>query len=454
MLSLLLPLTSTRAIAADPVGDFSDFLIDRANDNFIYLFQVNLKKNPFFVTYFPETLRIAQSSDLRSLMPNRDLWRESIKRDMETALASKLRDRLVPLRKVLCGYIRYSEDGQKFLKLQNVWGYGSSPVAEKWKTAVNDLQYFCGLGNDPDEWIRWVKGLTSSKKTAQGVTIEPNYTAQDLKPALERPNPSYLLGFRSTPDERVQFILASLSNVISTYDTAQTKCVGVGGKGEPRKSYTQCAIALADFVEAGAHAVSDLDGDKCDKDTKYDCGDNSQILRFRRYAVFFAQLGDLKSEGALSGALLKSVTVPPISFGAKREPDIGLWSVTAYFAASAGHTEGVPLPSNNLLNKCCSLFVPLGFEWSWGTRSRASNSLFVSALDFGNPVTQKLNGTYTGAKLTDVTAPGLFYVHGLQDSPIAWGIGAERVATGLSPNTRETRFLLFIGLDLPLLIMP
>ncbi len=444
-LVLIVPLTPGAGFAADPVGDFSDFLIDRANDNFVYLFQVNLRKNPFFTTYFPETLRIAQSSDLRSLMPNRDLWRESVRKDMENALANKLHDRLVPLRKELCKSIVITDGGEKSLSLPGVWGYGSSPVEKKWRAALDDLQRFCGLSDDVEEWIKWAREPRSNL-----------YTAQELKPSAEPPSPSYVLiyGLRSTPDERVQYIFASVLNIVGRYAVARDQCEGLGKTAGKTKSYTLCAIALADLVEAGAHAVNDLSGGACENATQYDCGDSGKIFRFRRYAIFFAQLGDLSSEGPLPGALLKSVTVPPVSFGAKREPGIDLWSITAYFAVSAGHTESVPVPAGNTLSKCCSLFVPLGIEWSRGTRSRASNSIFVSALDFGNPVTQKLTDTYTGVKLTDLTAPGLFYVRGLRDSPIAWGFGAERVATGLGVKTRETRYLLFIGFDLPLLIQP
>jgi len=431
--------------AADPVGDFADFLIDRANDNYVYFFQVYLRENPFMATYLPETLRVAQSTDLRGVLPNRDLWRQTIEEDIERTLSKRLEDRFAPLLTRLCAAIEFPDSG---VALKDIWGYASLPSGEKWTKAIKVLKATC-----EKDTAAMTSGLSSNSLQAaikKELSAGEEFTKADLKAAVEPPFPSYLIVLRGTPDERIQFILASLSKVVDKHTEAKKRCSNVH-----RGLYALCAIALADFVEAAAHAVSDLSGQKCESNLAYDCGNKGQVLRFRRYIVFFAQLADLDEKQPVSSAMLKSVTVPAVSFGAKREPEVGLWSISSYFALSVGSTKNATSQSEeSALNRYGSLFVPVGLEWSWGNRDRTSNSILVSALDFGNVVTQKLTGTYTGASLPNVVAPGVFYVRGFRDSPLAAGLGVERVSTGLAAPSRETRVLVFLGFDMPLLMQP
>jgi hypothetical protein len=623
--SLLCVGAPSDGIAQDAVGNFSDFLIDRANDNYIYLFEVRLKANPFFGTYFPHTLKTAGSGDLRSLILNRSVWRESFESDMKDLLQTKLNERMGPVLRELCSAIAPVGGDPTTLELKQLesflGSYKSSPNVQKWKKAAERLNEICAKDKRPtledDETIRgamqpavgeaeqiakaeseqiskaaqnadaisaavavtaamvatlaqtdtkndvvaaaMLQALSSAREAAEAATqarakiktastqdameaagaaafaaakaalalravvaasasqhvvlpasdlssatqaadttaatsaaalkaigeaasaVVPNaqvarqrlhadnvvkaldkiekavaalkgseflqkvnanlaadkLTEEDLKLAAERP---YVI--TSSPEERIQFVVATLSTIAEKFDAARSKCRTVRAP-----AYTQCALALADFVDAAAYGLSELrtectDVSLCVKDSKV------EAARFRRYAVFFAQLGD--SGEKLSPALLKNVTVPPVSFGTKRQPGADRLSMSAYFALGLGYTEGGAHTRESYVN----LFVPVGLEWSHGSVQRRSHSIFFSGLDFGIPVSQKLNGTYTSAKFSDLIAPGVFYVWGYKESPLAWGVGFQRVMGGAQPETWGNRFLVFWGFDLPLLMQP
>src|SRR5882672_152471 len=71
---------------ANPTDTFvkgtTDFLLDRANDNYVYIFQKKLEANPLLQKYLPETLRIVKAGDIQSLIMHKELWRSALRRDL------------------------------------------------------------------------------------------------------------------------------------------------------------------------------------------------------------------------------------------------------------------------------------------------------------------------------------------------------------------------------------
>src|SRR5882672_8643241 len=61
----------------------TDFLLDRANDNYIYIFQKKLESNPLMQKYLPATLRVAKAGDIRSLITNKKLWKDALDQDLD-----------------------------------------------------------------------------------------------------------------------------------------------------------------------------------------------------------------------------------------------------------------------------------------------------------------------------------------------------------------------------------
>lgn len=71
---------------SERINGVAEFLIERANDNYLYIFQRKLQDNQNLSCYFPatyENLSVGGSSSLKRLLTSRDLWKDSIQSDLE-----------------------------------------------------------------------------------------------------------------------------------------------------------------------------------------------------------------------------------------------------------------------------------------------------------------------------------------------------------------------------------
>jgi len=87
-LTLLCAVCSTCAAdnTSQRISGVADFLIDRANDNYLYIFEQKLRNNTDLQCYFPNTfenLKFGTSNSLKSLLVSRDLWKSSIEKDLK-----------------------------------------------------------------------------------------------------------------------------------------------------------------------------------------------------------------------------------------------------------------------------------------------------------------------------------------------------------------------------------
>lgn len=168
--------------------------------------------------------------------------------------------------------------------------------------------------------------------------------------------------------------------------------------------------------------------------------------------------------------ILDGAILPVGSFRVKRESNFSV-HVNAYPGLSAG-IEFVD--KGGLKNKGAahiSPFVPLGFDLSWGKTKNSkskSNGIFISLVDLGTVASYRIQNQESdenkAAETPDIKwqqliSPGLFYVHGVKDSPLSWGFGGQ-----LNPSLREItdqnevklnkanaiKLSLFLSVDIPL----
>lgn len=90
LLFLILSLISFSSYAFDNttqrINGVAEFLIERANDNYLYIFQRKVENNSELKCYFPttyENLSIGGSTGLKRLLTSRELWKDSIRKDLE-----------------------------------------------------------------------------------------------------------------------------------------------------------------------------------------------------------------------------------------------------------------------------------------------------------------------------------------------------------------------------------
>lgn len=173
--------------------------------------------------------------------------------------------------------------------------------------------------------------------------------------------------------------------------------------------------------------------------------DSGEFENMSRYIMFFAQISDSDSPNEVRN-VLAAYTLPSVSFYTKREYG-SHWMITSYLGVSGGKSEPKDLPDNN--NKY-GIFAPVGIEWSYGTSSNSSFSIMLAPLDFGYPISLKLNGIEQSAKLNDIIAPSLNISYGIRGYPIVIGLAYQRGRLIEATGQQERRIMVFFAFDMPL----
>jgi outer membrane protein OmpA-like peptidoglycan-associated protein len=105
-----------------------------------------------------------------------------------------------------------------------------------------------------------------------------------------------------------------------------------------------------------------------------------------------------------------------------------------------------------------SLTVPIGVEIGSSGPRRRSNGVFFQVLDLGAVASARIGGSdvenLPDFKLGTVVAPGLFWMHGYKDAPVASGFGVAYFPEGrVTPEGKRIgalRLTVMVGVDLPL----
>jgi hypothetical protein len=383
----------------------SDFLLDRANDNYIYIFQKKLESNPLLGKYLPATLRVVKAGDLRSLIMHKELWEDALKQD-------------------LVG------DGDRLF----------TKVLDEWEGYTKRL---CGAeGKSAEEACKEVQQQISNARSQSAMTTKPGNASAPSPASAEGERAVVMLRSPGTKDA-----LSDLTRDISQIKPQVCKDLKIG-------KYTACMIEILSILEAVSHADYVVNcyfyGNMCSNANRDGLNANREedddFSNFRRYALFFAQLADAAETNDRSqvNALLKSVTIPPVSFGIKREPHSTRVLVTAY--VGGGWSRQTASPHQQVWG----IVAPVGVEISQARDSGNSLSLLLSPLDFGYPLTLKMKSTDATIKGSDVVVPAAYAFYGLKNYPLAIGVGYSRGRSIDNPDQRVGRVLILIAFDMPL----
>lgn len=369
----------------------TDFLLDRANDNYMYIFQRKLESNELMKKYLPATLRVAKAGDLRSLLTNTQLWKEAFEKDKKT-----LRNTVLD-------------------ELDNLIDQGLCP-----KGRASEL-------NKPCEEAK--QALSNARTRENGG--DPKFSA--------RSSLDFTAFTASAQTQLAKNVLADLKKDLDQ----------VGKVDCEKGSYTACVIQVIALLDAFARADYVFNcfvlGNWCwnnqrDRTIRVE---NDDFDDFRRFVLFFAQMADAANtkDPDRVKVLLKSVTVPPVSFGIKREPHRTRVLITSYLGGAWARDKN----ENTFV-----LAVPVGVEISQARDSGNSLSFMLSPIDFGYPLSLKLNGADTRVRTSDILVPAAYVLWGTKNYPVAWGAGYARVRSIETPDKREGRWLILLAFDMPL----
>lgn len=441
----------------------TDFLLDRANDNYIYIFQRKLEANPLLQKYLPETLRVAKAGDIRSLIMHKDLWKNALEMDLVgdgDKLFAKVLDESTRYVEKECTVELSDATAEERATACSLALPQISRVLEKWKGEVckaaaggtEAAKKFCddALPQISDAQARIEKLREPASDVLKQILAARNQPAEAQ--GKSAPSGAYpgkadsqqtLVGF-SSPGAKSA--LSDLTRDLDQIRPDACRNLKVG-------NYTGCVIEILAILQAVSHADYVANcyfyGNMCSngkRSASANREEDDDFSDFRRYALFFAQLADSVNTNDRSqvNALLKSVTIPPVSFGIKREPHATRVLITAYLGvAGSRETAGSHTQAGGFV-------VPVGIEISQARDSGNSLSLLLSPLDFGYPLTLKMKNVDTTIKGSDVVVPAAYLFWGFKNYPLAIGAGYSRGRGVDNPDQRVGRYLVLFAFDMPL----
>lgn len=164
-------------------------------------------------------------------------------------------------------------------------------------------------------------------------------------------------------------------------------------------------------------------------------------------ALFFASIADAKTSEQVT-AVLKSFTLPPVSFGEKRNKNHLLISSFVGIEYSSFNPENTSR---------FGTYAPIGLELSQPIRydgsTKGSIGVMLSPVDFGYPLSQKLNGSNYAVGWDDALNPSVAVDFGINGYPVNFGIAWQRINKSPNNSNIGNRWIGFISFDMPLFIL-
>jgi hypothetical protein len=445
----------------------TQFLLDRAKANYLYIFQLRIAKNRDVECYFPTIYRYAAEGDLQILLKSRGLWSKSLEADLGRLVRAAGARAVAGLdpRRLAMTATNFSNEAVQFISVryQGV-DYPLSSIDHNAPPELRDLAGGFFKITSANEFFIELADLIDTKDAKCGI---PDITEDDVK-ALAADGKAALADLRAWG--------AHFRKHRGDLRPDQAKLEAACKPGAPQRPAAVCDARnrLVDSLEgSGAEMTAALtskaqlpaqllkfSADVEEAQTKTervilaiqllrDVGpsENDEIIQaLKQHVLFFAEVADAKDAPEVK-AVLEAYTVPPVSFGMKREKYKDHLMVSAY----VGYGYGAVLDSGDVGSRNNKgIYAPIGFEYSRGLGNSGSVSLMLAPVDFGYPISLKLNGVTDGAKLSDVLAPSIAATYGWASLPLAVGVAYQRGRKDPASNEVEKRVMLFFAFDMPL----
>jgi|GEM_PF-7097845 len=428
----------------------ADFLIERANENFIYIFEQRMKGNKLLPLYFPKTYQLLGKTDLRILLTSRDMWRLSVEQDLNQLVRTILR--------------QLERESLIFRQSDTAFIDEFLAITQHTVIIINGTEYpLNSLPINAPEFIR--------------NTINPIYdhylqSIRDIQSALTRLNVERLANRDSLTaiTHRLDSALASIDGYNSVFSSGEFQVTNL----ESLKRLTAGLQAFFDstrqllepvqvafdtsysYPMRVANAFSIIEYiSRNYSGSIYAKTDLPKIQaryyeQFKIFALFFAQLSEAQTADEVK-AILKATTLPAVSFAVKRKPKERHFTIASYLGIATGVESTRENLGRGVLNY--GLAAPVGLEFSWGRNSGSSISILGSIIDFGQAVNAQLYDTSAEITFRDIVNPGIYFIYGVKNVPLALGAGYFR-GQSLREHTRSEHHLrLIIAFDMPLFIL-
>jgi hypothetical protein len=468
----------------------AEFLIDRAKANFFYIFERRIAEDETVRCYFPTVYSYVRYGDLQSFLKTKGLWEESVKTDSKDLLTKAAARAAVSAdlqgvgKEITQSYqeflkqVEVLDNNNKRFRLSTVPNElppelqslveGLKKVSDAHKY-INDLAIEVDAArtrgadeerrknvpenlrcNIPDLTTAKVKELAGKARDAADVLDKWRKLVKDnesrIKPADQKIDSAAFHKKWEQEAKRFEHVLNQVKQVADKFDEYE-KVIA-----KKLTSTEQVLLALRIIRETAAIQNAEM------------------IESLRKYVLFFAEAADATTKDQMKGVLAE-YTLPPVSFGLKRERLKGHATIAAYLgygAATVVHPGSGPGRGNN-----DAVFAPIGLDaslgepWVWVRDAghylkfwkataepwgwlQGSVSFMLAPFDFGYPVSLKLNGVKEELELSDVVAPSVILAYGFPKYPVALGWAYQWGRKDPTSGVTETRRMIFFAFDLPL----
>jgi hypothetical protein len=464
----LLSIASTASLAAtddERIQAVTDFLIDRAKANYLYIFEQQIARNRTVQCYFPTVYSYVRDGDLRLLLKGRELWQNSVKEDLRN-LPVKAAAKAVAgagLRRIALDATNRYVEIQQYLSVQyqgTEYSLSVFPFPRPPQDVVDFLNGFYRVNEARDYLLELDAAV---RKVDPGCGI-PALTYADVKQLLDRSKAAMegLAAWARHIEANARHIRVDTAKLeldckkspAPPFCGARDKLLQEwqGAAGDLAK----VALQASQFADQLQQYKDDLDKATTDtarvliairllRETKALQSDEI-VESLKRQILFFAEISDAKSRDEVK-AVLEDYTLPPVSFGLKREKykeHIMISALFGYGYGKVADSGGVSRDNNQ------GIYAPIGLEFSHGLGSGASVSVMLAPFDFGYPISLRMNGISDEMKFSDVVAPSISVSYGVARYPLSVGLAYQRGRKDPASSDVEKRMLLFFGFDMPL----
>lgn len=448
------------------INGVTDFLIERANETYFYMFENKMRNNEKFACYFPTTYEYIKDGDLKALMKTKNIWKESLGSDFSIlsirAVSHGIKESVDFNKAAMRATDEYAEI-LRYLKIK-IDGKEQSlsfiPIGAT-KNTKDLINGFYDVFNAVRDGLI---GFNKKLIDYSDVCSEDRPVKDDLINEI-----SALKGTYANLDKWVAHIDRHKSKIIIDIDAINADC-------KIDSTSSVCGIKDLVFEEmvpklkaafekpvvkavAGVVILNKYINDIKDRDTSTGkvveafkvikdkkLEDSQTLKKLKHYLLFIAEVADSEEPGQVQD-LLKEYTLPVTSFIEKREPGNKSFMISSYFGYGAGDVLNDDVSSDN----ASGFYIPVGLEYSMGLRNKSSVSFMLSPVDFGYPVSLKLNGVVEDLELEDIIAPSFSVAYGIRDYPINVGVAFQK-GRFISPQDKEEkRVMIFVAFDMPLL---
>ncbi len=449
-LAILSGTANSQTKESERIKGVADFLIDRANDNFLYIFEQKLKNNKMAKTFFPNTFDILKQSNLKVLLTSTDLWEETVENDVDhlmKMLLKKINNKIPILPDAEKEFFdAYWELIQNEILTIRGTVYKLDRIDLSAPQNVKDIinSFYTIFHNGKFKFLEEMKKISFENIFLPDSRMKLETKIDSIIVHIEKWE-SFLHGnteYKIQNAKKIKEITAKIKTFsLETKDFLDNLHRAANAKTRIRK-----VISTFNLIE---YINQYIPGN-------YNSALESKIFKnhfehYKKFALFFTQLSEA-SDAEEVNTILRAFTLPPVSFGIKREPRRRHLTVSSYLGFTGGF-ESKDNGSKKFDNSYFGLSAPIGLEWSFGFHKTGSFSLLGSILDFGSAVNSQLYDTESNARLKDLVNPGVFLVYGLKKLPIAVGAGYYKGKGIRISSLEEHHFSMFVAFDMPLFVL-